>query len=374
MEAIVERQRTRRPVGRILWGTVAAVALLAGAIFGVRWLAFRLTHVTTEAAYIKADMISVSPEIPGRVATVLVREGDRVTGGQVLLTIEDTEWQQREQQAQAASAQAVEQVALREATLARTRSSVGAAERAAEAGIEAARQQQVKAKAAVTYLEAQERRLRALLDEQAVPRARWDETHAAADAARADVAAAVQGVKVAEARLREAQAARHGVDEAAAGVIAARAARTQARAAEAQVQWNRGHAAIKAPTSGVVGRVFVRGGDFAAPGRPAVAMYDPATRYVEARFEETRIEGLRGGTAAALGVDAYPGRTFSGKIRRLVPAAAQEFALIPRDVTAGEFTKVTQRVAVEIEVLDLASHPELVPGLSVTVACPKAGR
>jgi len=371
MEAMVEKKQARRPAVRVIGAAAAAVALLVGAAFGVRWLVFRLTHVTTDAAYVKADMVAVAPEIPGRVTSVPVREGDRVRQGQVLLTIEDTEWQQRERQGQAALDQATEQVALREATLARTRATVEAAERAAEAGVEAARQQQAKADAGVVYLEAQERRLRALLEEQAVPKARWDETHAAADAARADLAAAREGVSVAEARLREAQAARHGIQEASAGLVAARAAEAQARAAVAQVSWNRGHAGVKAPTEGVIGRVFVRAGDFAAPGRPAIAMYDPLTRYVEARFEETRIEGLRRGVPAVLGVDAYPGQEFSGKVRRVVPAAAQEFALIPRDVTAGEFTKVTQRVAVEIDVLDLARHPELVPGLSVTVACPK---
>ena len=55
----------------------------------------------------------------------------------------------------------------------------------------------------------------------------------------------------------------------------------------------------------------------------------------------------------------------------ITPAAAQEFALIPRDVTAGEFTKVTQRVPVELTIKDLDNHPEVVPGLSVVVSVRK---
>jgi membrane fusion protein (multidrug efflux system) len=102
-----------------------------------------------------------------------------------------------------------------------------------------------------------------------------------------------------------------------------------------------------------------------------VALYDPQSRYVEARFEENKVAQLQLGQEAELTVDALPGLVLRGRIRRIAPAAAQEFALIPRDVTAGEFTKVVQRVPVELEILELQRHPEVVPGLSVVVAVKK---
>jgi len=92
---------------------------------------------------------------------------------------------------------------------------------------------------------------------------------------------------------------------------------------------------------------------------------------VEARFEENKVAQLQLGQEAEVTVDALPGLVLRGRIRRIAPAAAQEFALIPRDVTAGEFTKVVQRVPVELEILELQRHPEVVPGLSVVVAVKK---
>jgi membrane fusion protein (multidrug efflux system) len=371
----LEQPNAPRPLGRkhLTLVVVGTLLLVAVAISG-RWLWFRLTHVSTEAAYVKADMAEVAPEVAGRVRRVVVRDGETVKAGQVLVEIEDTELRQREKQTQAGVVAAEGQVVRGQASLDQTRGRVAAGRRAAEAGLEAARQQLLKAQAGLGYAEAQERRFAALLDQQAVPRSRWEEVHAGAEAARADLAAARQAVVAAEARVAEARAAELSIAEADAGLATSKAAAEQARAALAQVEWARGRAEVRAPIDGVVARVFVRVGDFAPPGRPVVALYDPASRYVEARFEETRLPYVALGKRAEVRVDALPGLTLEGRVRRVAPAAAQEFALIPRDVTAGEFTKVMQRVSVEVEIQDLARHPELVPGLSAEVVLPRGRR
>jgi membrane fusion protein, multidrug efflux system len=370
-----EQPRAPRPFGRrpVTLVVLAALLLVAAAV-SARWLWFRLTHVSTEAAYVKADMAEVAPEVAGRVRRVAVHDGEGVKAGQVLVEIEDADLREREKQTQAGVAAAEGQVRRGQASLDQTRGRVAAGRRAAEAGLEAARQQLTKAQAGLGYAEAQERRFAALLDQQAVPRSRWEEVHAGAEAARADVAAARQAVVAAEARVAEARAAELSVAEADAGLSTSKAAVEQARAALAQVEWARGRAEVRAPIDGVVARVFVRVGDFAPPGRPVVALYDPASRYVEARFEETRLPYVALGKAAEVRVDALPGLTLAGRVRRVAPAAAQEFALIPRDVTAGEFTKVMQRVSVEVEIQDLARHPELVPGLSAEVVLSRGSR
>jgi len=368
-----EQTNTKRGQARRLVVALGLVVLLVGAVWSARWLYFRFTHVTTDAAYVKAEMAEVAPEVAGRVLQVLVEEGQLVTQGQVLVLLERDNLTAGRQQAQAAVAQLEETVARQEAALARTRQTVAAAQAAARAGVEAARAQLAKAEAHLAYMEKQERRLEALLATEAVPASRFDEVHAGAESARAEVRAAQEGLALAEARLREALAGTLGVTEAEAGVAEARAGLERARAALAQAQWAEGRAEIRAPMAGVVARIFLRTGDFAAPGRPVLAMYDPATRYVEARFEETRVAHLAAGQKARMTVDALPSVELTGTIRRITPAAAQEFALIPRDVTAGEFTKVTQRVPVELTIDELDRHPEIVPGLSVVVSVRKGG-
>lgn len=350
---------------------LGVVILVVGAFFSGRWLYFRFTHISTNAAYVKADMAELAPEVPGQVVEVLVGEGESVGKGQPLVRLEADSVRHAREQAEARVKQLEETVARQQVTVEKTRKLLVASQRAAEAAVAAAKAQLTKAQAHRDYLATQERRFAALLAERAVPKARFDEVHAGSVAAQADVEAATQALRAAEAKLAEVKAQWLALAEAQAGLAEAKSGLAQAYAALEQARWAEDKVEIRAPIEGVMARVFVRPGDFATPGRPVVAMYDPGTRYVEARFEETKVRGLSVGQKAKLRLDALPGLVLSGTIRRLTPAAAQEFALIPRDVTAGEFTKVTQRVPVEFSIDDLDAHPEVVPGLSVEVAVAK---
>jgi len=358
-------------IGKKLLLVVGVGVLIVGAVLSGRWLYFRFTHISTEAAYVKADMAEVAPEVPGEVVEVLVQEGEKVERGQLLVRLEVENLQRTREQAESRVRQLEDTVKRQEVLVEKTRKLLAAAEAAALAGVEAAKAQLAKAQAQRDYLELQEQRFASLLAEKAVPRARYDEIHAAAVAARADVQAATQALGAAEAKLAEVRAQKLSLREAEAGLAEAEAGLAAARAALRQAQWAEGKGEIRAPIAGVVARIFVRAGDFAAPGRPVLAVYDPATRHVEARFEETKVKGLQVGQKAQIKVDALRGELFSGTIRRITPVAAQEFALIPRDVTAGEFTKVTQRVPVELSIEGIENHPEIVPGLSVEVSVRK---
>lgn len=350
---------------------LGSVALVLGGVLSGRWLYFRFTHVATEAAYVKADMAEVSPEVPGQVVEVLVPEGERVEAGTVLVRLEAASLRHAREQAEGRVKQLADFVRRQETQVEKTRKLLATAEEAAVAAVKAAEAQLVKAQAQRDYLSAQEARLASLLAVKAVPRSRYEEVEAAAKAARADVEAAQQAVAAAKAKLGEVRAQWLALREAEAGLEEARAGLAQAEAGLRQAQWAEGKTEIRAPITGVVARVFVRPGDFAAPGRPLLAMYDPATRYVEARFEETKVKHLAVGQKARVRLDALPGLELSATIRRITPAAAQEFALIPRDVTAGEFTKVTQRVPVELVIEQMEKYPQIVPGLSVEVAIEK---
>ena len=125
---------------------------------------------------------------------------------------------------------------------------------------------------------------------------------------------------------------------------------------------------MKAPISGIVARVLVREGDFASPGRPVLGIYNPQTRYIEARFEETKVRYIKPGKKVSFTVDNNADRELTGKVMFVTPASAAEFALIPRDISAGEFTKVVQRIPVRITIDNLEQHSELVPGMSCEVA------
>ena len=368
----MKREAVVRGVKIALVAVLVVIALLVA----VRWLAWRLGHVVTNAGFVKADITLVSPEVPARIEKILVDEGDRVTPGQLLVVLDRASLDDQVKVAEGKVAVMEGKVARYRAKLSLARREVPARIRAARAALEAARRTEDRARAREEYLRRQRDRFRGLLEDEAIGRARYEEIETGWKAAAAELAAARAGVAAARARLAEAEAARAKIAEAEGALAEAEGGLAAARDALSLARVARDKAEIRAPVGGVVARVFPEPGDLATPGRPVVAVYDPTTLYVEARFEETKLRHLRPGQLVTLELDALPGKPLRGRIRVIHRAAAGEFALIPRDVTAGEFTKLTQRVPVEISFLpgERDRWEKLLPGLSVTVAARKGGR
>ena len=85
-----------------------------------------------------------------------------------------------------------------------------------------------------------------------------------------------------------------------------------------------------------------------------------------ANFKETQLSKMAAGQHAEIEVDAYGGRTYSGRVDSIAPATGATFSLLPPDNATGNFVKVVQRVPVKI-VLDNAHEAAAVlrPGMSV---------
>lgn len=356
-----------RLAGRIF----AALVIIAALIYGGRWLYWRLTHVTTNAAYIKADMANVAPEVPGKIIAITVQEGQTVQAGQVLLRIDPEQMDRQVGLAEADHASLKSRRESYRAELEQARLTVPANIAAARAALVVAEKQQLKARANLEHWQLQRQRFQKLYEKQAVGKAKFDEVDTACRAAEADFNAAGAQVALAESRLKEAEASRAVIArvEAANREIGEVIAKTDE--ARKLALLNRSRCEVKAPISGYVARILVREGDYATPGRPVLGIYNPVTRYIEARFEETKMRYITPGKKAEFTVDNYPGRTLTGRVDLVTPASAAEFALIPRDISAGEFTKVVQRIPVRIAIDNLKDRPELVPGLSCEVSIAK---
>ncbi|MDW8294508.1 MAG: efflux RND transporter periplasmic adaptor subunit [Aquificaceae bacterium] len=107
---------------------------------------------------------------------------------------------------------------------------------------------------------------------------------------------------------------------------------------------------LLSPVRGVVAKRFVSPGDTVRPGQPAFSLIEEGSYYAEALLEETKLRGIKKGSKAYLRLDAYPELVFEGVVEEISPASASTFALVPRDVSAGEFTKVVQRIPVKIRI------------------------
>ena len=349
-------------------GRWAMILILAAAmLYGGRWLYWRIGHVTTNAAYIKADMANVAPEIPGKILSIAVKEGQTVRAGQVLLHIDPEQMDRQVGLSEADLASLRSRKERYQAELHQARLTVPAAIAAARAALAVAEKQQLKARANLDHMQLQYRRFKKLYDKEAIGKARFDEVDTAWRSAEADCSAAEAQVRLAASRLAEAEASRAVITKAQAAAREVEDGINKAEEARKLARLHRSRCEVKAPIEGIVARLLVREGDYATPGRPVLGIYNPETRYIEARFEETKVRYITPGKKVEFIVDNFPNRTLTGRVVIVTPASAAEFALIPRDVSAGEFTKVVQRVPVRIAIDDLQNRPDLLPGLSCEV-------
>ncbi|HZY54565.1 MAG TPA: HlyD family secretion protein [Reyranella sp.] len=122
---------------------------------------------------------------------------------------------------------------------------------------------------------------------------------------------------------------------------------------------------IKSPIPAVIDRTFVLPGEYVASGQRILMLHNPAEVWVEANIKETQVGSVKLGQPVHVSVDAYPGLAFEGKVTRIGSATTARFALLPTPNPSGNFTKITQRVPVKI---DIAKPPKpLTPGMMVEV-------
>jgi membrane fusion protein (multidrug efflux system) len=88
------------------------------------------------------------------------------------------------------------------------------------------------------------------------------------------------------------------------------------------------------------------------PGMPVYALIDPKDIYILVLLEETKLKGVEVGCPAYIKIDAYPHMKYKGVVKEILPASAAKFALVPRDISAGEFTKVVQRMQVKVKITE----------------------
>jgi membrane fusion protein (multidrug efflux system) len=328
----------------LIVAAVVAVGLLIG---GVVWWQGKQRWESTENAYIQADMVTVSPQVTGYVAEVLVSDNQAVQPGQVLVRLDDAE-------ARAAVAQAEANVQALEAAVRNVddRAALAQSQIAqSAAGVQSA---QAQARLAETDLD----RYGKLAGQGWVAPQRLQTARAGADEAKAAVAQAAAAL---EAQRRQAATLGSTRSQSEAQVAQARAALEQARI-------NLERTVIRAPAAGVIGARAVRPGQYVRPGGALMSIVPLGQTYVVANFKETQVGRMKVGQQVEISADAFPGRAIHGRLDSFAPATGSEFALIPVENATGNFTKIVQRVPVRI-LVDNADPlaGALRPGLSVHV-------
>ena len=366
--------------------------LLFGAIAGIYLLA-TANQESTDDAQVEADVVPIAARVNGQVAKRMVEDNQRVKKDDVLIQIDDADFNARMKQAeaeletaraQAAAADAqvyvVEASAkggLQSARASFSGSSMGVAN--AEAQLAAARAALERSKAEARKGELDLNRTKQLVAGNALPRERLDNAQVAYDAsqaalaqAQAQVAAASEMRQLASTRVDEARGRLDQSTPIAAQIGAAKAnadlAHARIKVAEATLdlaKLQQSYTKVTASEDGLVTKLSVQAGQMIQIGQPLAELV-PDRTYVVANFKETQVGRMRSGQKARVRIDAFPGVELEARVESVAGGTGARFSLLPPDNASGNFVKVVQRVPVRIAWLKRPGVP-LQAGLSTDV-------
>jgi membrane fusion protein, multidrug efflux system len=322
------------------WGRIAlmlSVPLLLAGVGAWLWLTSGQS-VSTDNAYVKQDMVSISPEIGGRITFVGVEENQRVAAGTLLFRIDEEPFRiaLAEADAEIAGAEA------RVSTLETTADSMAADITTAERALAFAR----------TNLD----RERALMERGFNTRARLDAAENAVSEAEGRLAEARAAAVRARAQLATGRTA-PGINP---GLLSARTRREQAL-------YNLSRTEVRAPIGGIVTQADrLQRGQAMVAGIPALTIVAANGGWIEANFKETDLDRMRVGQRATVRLDAYPDMELTGHVASIGAGTGSEFSVLPAQNATGNWVKVTQRVPVRIAIDTRPARP-LIAGLSAEV-------
>jgi membrane fusion protein (multidrug efflux system) len=322
-------------------GLALLLLLMAGAGLGY-WYYIHI-FVSTDDAYVSGHVGVISPRVPGRVMEALVDNNQQVSPGQVLLTLDPTDYRV-----------AVDQAA---ANLARLRQDLS--QRYVKVSTAQAKVAQTEANFRLAGLD--QKRYAGLYERRTVPKQTYDKVNTNYQVTRAELDQARQ-------ELKETQVVIGGSTDI---PLEEQPAVKEARAQLEQARLNLDYTKLRAQFPGFITRRQAQPGNWVRPGQPLMTLVplDYRELWIEGNFKETQLAHVYLGQPAEVTVDAYPGTTFKGRVDSIMAGTGAAFSLLPPENATGNWVKVVQRVPVKVVLLP--PYPEDKPlrlGMSTWVS------
>ncbi|MBW2603021.1 MAG: HlyD family secretion protein [Deltaproteobacteria bacterium] len=355
---------TRRWTQKWLF-VILAFGILAGSYYGIRWLHYYFTHAGTDDAMVKGDLISVSSTVSGKIRRLSIRDGEHVKIGQLIAQLREEDYQAKIDVAAGAvqSINASLNEAIADVLLVKEKTEKDV--QRAEAVLSASQARSKEAEANMQLATLDFKRVSKLYKSKTISASEMDKVQAAYKLAQARLATAKEEINENRAKLEVARANTAEVTLKQRRVESLKGKLKEATAELEAARLKLAHTTVTSPIDGVVAKKIAHIGEVITAGQPVAVVVDLNNIWVEANLEETKVEHVSLGQSVDLKVDAYPKTKFTGKVINIGAATASEFALIPENRSAGNFTKVTQRIPIRIEVVDPAE--QLRPGMMVVV-------
>lgn len=343
---------------RIVIIVVVVAAIFAGLAYSSGW--FSHDSALQGSGTVEARDIRVGSKVGGRIEKVLVREGDTVKAGQVLITFDDKELQAALDQSKAAAEKAAR--GYRPEEIAEAKAAVEEAKAEYEQrkngyrheDIAAAQADLERAKADAARAKLDNDRYQALAEKDLVSKQQRDSAEAA--------------FRMADAQQANAQ---HKLDELQHGYRPEEIASAQARYEQAQAtyaKFARGNRRedvdlakasfsfdearyrereVVAPSEATVEVLDVRPGDLIAPNTPVATLLERDQIYIRIYIPETEIGHVTLGQKAEVRVDSFAKTVFDGVVEQI----NQQAEFLPRNVQTRE-ERVHQVFGVKVRIDD----------------------
>ena len=224
---------------------------------------------------VDAKEVDINSKIPGRVLSILVKEGDTVKKGQVLARIDNRDIVAQANQARAA-------IKALQAQVVQATTATELQDQAARATLDTAKAQVEKAAADLSLAENEYKRYSKLVISGSISRQLFDNYETKYKSAQSGYLQAVSALAKAQAGMLQTDISRNNED-------ATQSKLAQSQAVLQQVEVALDETEIKAPFDGLVTVKYVEEGAMVSSGMPLVAIQDPVDNWVNLKVKETEL-------------------------------------------------------------------------------------
>lgn len=316
-----EKQETIEVKGkkRTIAIIIAAVILVLGGLY--------INHASkfesTDDAYVESHLVQIAPKVSGEVVEIFIDDNQKIKEGDTVIKIDDTDYKVRLAQAEANYKKALLSQKVARANLSAVNSETALAKKDLE-------------------------RYQNLYKAGAVSKQELDRAQTKYDGIVAKNLQATENImsnnynKVVDADIKALKAIMD------------------------QAKLNLEYTTVKTLRSGTVTKKNVEKGAFVQMGQPLFAVASDEV-WVVANFKENQVGKMKVGQSVEIKVDAYPNRTFKGRIDSIQRASGAKSSLFPPENAVGSFVKIVQRIPVKIVFEEKIDPNELniVAGMSV---------
>jgi membrane fusion protein (multidrug efflux system) len=331
---------------------IALIVLVILMIWGGKTLFGYMRYEETNDAQVDEYINPVTARVSGYIKEVKFEENQEVKKGDTLVLIDDDDYTVQQDEASASLLNAKAQISVQQSKIKTAQSTA----LVAEAKIAAA-------KARLWKQQTEYNRYKKLFDAESATRQQLETIESLLQVAQAEYQAAKEDYVTAISKTNDIKAQ--------SDVLESEIKRRQAVVKRNNL--NTSYTVIVAPYDGKMGRRTIQAGQLVQTGQTIAYLVDrTAGKWVVANFKETQIAKMHVGESVNVEVDAFPGRSFVGKIESLSGATGSRFSLLPPDNATGNFVKIAQRIPVRIRLDKQRQNIDLLSaGMSASVKVKK---